>query len=43
MYLIKVLSSSGTAYNKVARIEEGCVREIDREAIALYTLVYYSS
>jgi hypothetical protein len=43
VYLIKVLSGSGTAYSKVAKIEEGCVKEIDRETIALYVLVYYST
>jgi hypothetical protein len=43
VYLIEVLSGSSTAYSKVAKIEEGCVREIGREAITPYILVYYSS
>jgi hypothetical protein len=41
--LIKVLSGSGTAYSKVAKIKEDCVGEIDGEAIAPYALVYHSS
>jgi len=43
MYLIEVLSGFNTAYNKVVKIEEGCVKEIDKEIIALYILVYYNT
>jgi hypothetical protein len=43
VYLIEVLSGSGTAHSKVAKIEEGCVGEIDGETITPYALVYYST
>jgi hypothetical protein len=43
VYLIEVPSGSGTAHSKVAKIEEGCVGEIDGETIAPHALVYHST
>jgi len=40
--LIKVLSGFSIAYSKVAKIEEGYIKEIDKEAIAfmrLFTII----
>ena len=43
VYLIEVPSGSGTGHSKVAKIEEGCVGEIDGETIAPHALVYHST
>jgi predicted transcriptional regulator len=43
MFFVKVLSSLKTTNYKVIKIKEGYVKEIDKEAVAPYTLIDHSS